>query len=236
MSFKETFIEVLVAINYPNLEEVNCYNPDEIDKTVNKNEKNSPLFNRDEIESEISRLELFKKQDESEDFDLAKDFEDAVSLIGSGLVEKKVSKRIENLFDNDIFSHNEINPFVEELVIAGLISALKLGLQIGRIEAKNGAIGLVYKNHTIMKEKFTEDEFVKMSSSAIGSRKNLKQREASHLYLSKVLDDTPNISINKMAKTLNLESKSNRIEFSREVPISTAKDYARQVKKRNEDQ
>jgi len=236
MGTKNNLISCLVDIHYPNLEEVDCYEEEACKNAVNNKKNGSPIFNREELEAEINRLGLFKKQDAKKDYDVSSSYDDSFELFHSGLLAEKMAERIENIFDNDIFSLRDINPFEQDLVRAGLISALNLGLQFGRIEGMEVAFGSVFKNHTVLTKKFSEPELVKLSSSAIGSRKNHKQREASHLYLSKVLEDTPDISINKMAKTLNIESKSNRIEFSREVPVSTAKDYARQVKKQNEEQ
>jgi hypothetical protein len=236
MSIEDKFISNLVDILYPNLEEVRCYEEGAARNAANDRRNGSPIFNREELEAEISRLGLFKKRDGKEDVDIISYFEDSYKLLNSGLLTEKMSESIENIFDNDIFCHRDINPFEQELFRAGLFSALNLGLKIGRIEGEKIAFAIAFKNQKISSKTYSETQFIKMSSSLIGSRKNLKQREASHLYLSKVLDDTPDISINKIAKMLNHESKSNRIEFSREVPVSTAKDYARQVKKQNEDQ
>lgn len=67
-----------------------------------------------------------------------------------------------------------------------------------------------------------------------GAKKNADVRSKAMAFIKQALLADPTLKINKLAKLVNKVSNENRQEFGRPIPVSTAKDYAREVKKQLE--
>lgn len=92
----------------------------------------------------------------------------------------------------------------------------------------------VYKNNQqLFHEKIEVLRSAKHSelASQIGSKKNERQRHAAYKHLRDLLTIQPELSINRLASILEVDSEKDRSKFFRKIPFSTGKDYARTIKK-----
>ena len=108
--------------------------------------------------------------------------------------------------------------------------AMQLGLDFGRVEGCLLAYKSIFASHTVLTQKFSEKELLAMSSSAVGSRKNLKRRTKAIKWIEQNLNANPELSINALAKELHNKSTKKLDGFERTIPLSTAKDWIRKVK------
>lgn len=136
------------------------------------------------------------------------------------------------IFDNPVFENEEPSQ-KNVLIVFSMFAILKLGLKLGELRGNLSVHQDYARDHTVLNKKYSEDELLGHFSSAIGSRKNLSQRERSYTYLRYLLSTDPDISVNLMAKKLHIYSKVIANNFSRPIPISTGRDYARKIKKEN---
>jgi len=91
----------------------------------------------------------------------------------------------------------------------------------------------IYKNN----QQFFHEEMDVLRSAKhselarkIGSKKNERQRNAAYKYLRDLLMTQPELSINRLASILEVDSEKDHSLFGRKIPFSTGKDYARAIK------
>tara|TARA_Y100000052_G_scaffold27178_1_gene33949 strand:+ start:1778 stop:2500 length:723 start_codon:yes stop_codon:yes gene_type:complete len=172
------------------------------------------------------------EQDLEDEFDISQQFqcsEQAFALIG---LSRVLERQVELVYKNPVFNTVGPPPLANINLLLDLNAqfALQLGLDFGRVESFVRSTKIMFENHTILTQKFSEKELLAMSSSAVGSRKNLKRRTKAIKWIEQNLNANPELSINALAKALHSKSSAKLDGFERTIPLSTAKDWVRKVK------
>jgi hypothetical protein len=189
--------------------------------------------NRNRVFSDdfLDGIEEIKNNDDDE-IDISQQFqcsEQAIGLIG---LSRVLERQVELVYKNPVFNTVGPPPLANINLLLDLNAqfALQLGLDFGRVESFVRSTKLMFENHTILTQKFSEKELLAMSSSAVGSRKNLKRRTKAIKWIEQNLNANPELSINALAKELHNKSTKKLDGFERTIPLSTAKDWIRKVK------
>lgn len=225
---------LLNAITFPRMDLFDGFDLDRSELTSwFKNPSNRYRVFTEEYLDGLEGMTYGKKEDNLEgEIDILQPFQscqDAISLIW---LSRTLEKQTELVYENPVFDTLEPRQleYIKVLLDLNAQSALQLGLDFGRVESYINALKYIFENHTVLTKKFTEKELVAMSSSAVGSRKNLEPRTKAIRWIEKTLDLNPDISINALAKKLHNKSAKKLDGFERIIPLSTAKDWIRKVK------
>jgi hypothetical protein len=92
----------------------------------------------------------------------------------------------------------------------------------------------IYKtNEGVLLSEMTRVKTIKRSefASETGGKKNHEVRNKAYTFLRQCITNEPKLSINRLAMKLVDESTKNKDRFGRFIPMSTAKDYTRFIKK-----
>ena len=112
---------------------------------------------------------------------------------------RKLEKHIELVYKNQVFntySHQQQEK--REISFLNGQQAMQLGLDFGRVRAV-----FLLTNCKPHGFNSSEKELLAMSSSAVGSRKNLKRRTKAIKWIEQNLNANPELSINALAKELH---------------------------------
>ena len=71
------------------------------------------------------------------------------------------------------------------------------------------------------------EAIVKQHFAKSGAKKFLASRKAAFEWMELALEETPNLSKNRLAAMLEAKSREDDLPFGRIIPEGTAKDYAR---------
>lgn len=225
---------MLTNITFPKMDLFDGFDlePSEIKSWLENPENRYRVFTEEFLDSISEIPKIHNEDDSGENFDAHKAFEtnsDALNLIG---LCRKLEKHIELVYKNQVFntySHQQQENARFLLDLNGQ-QAMQLGLDFGRVEGCLLAYKSIFASHTVLTQKFSEKELLAMSSSAVGSRKNLKRRTKAIKWIEQNLNANPELSINALAKELHNKSTKKLDGFERTIPLSTAKDWIRKVK------
>lgn len=199
-----------------------------------KKNKNSSLIrkNQDILFDEL-KLHL-QLEDELQKQNIGKLFIKAMSAISELKSNEKILEKM------CVDTYNSFNAHLQNEL---LVKESKLDSEECLNEILNGYVEVteaatknleVYKNN----QQFFHEEIEVLRSakhselaSQIGSKKNERQRNAAYKHLRYLLNIQPELSINRLASILEVDSEKDHSIFGRKIPFSTGKDYARTIKK-----
>jgi hypothetical protein len=186
--------------------------------------------------------EFFKRLFKQFQLDDDEQFKQAITLLPVAIKAMVESKQTRKYLINELLETLKENTELLRVIVSDKEYLVEQGEEKTEIlkdylqshETAEENLQIYEQNTDVLLGEVVKAKAIKRSefASETGSKKNQDVRNKSHTFLQQCVNSKPGLSINQLAKMLVDESTKNKIRFGRVIPMSTAKDYARFIKKR----